>query len=343
MAKKTGKSHVTHRSSLGAGAGSPSAAIYSVGAGDKPDTLAVSSVGDAPLAGSYVSLTPVTVKGGTYLLGFDPASATLDVYGFSPKAPYLSKVSAQPSVGKGHDILNVFSLGNVPYLVMYAAAKGVFEIYAIGDDLKLSAKPYKFFRNHELALSQGFTTLKPFVVQGQVAFLGYNGTNGYVAIYTAATIPMARADSDKPAIQFLPVWAHMWAKGWERFAMFQFGGSNFFLKTNTWKPNVNIDHVLDQPSAGTVEVGSLLGPEGTTGQLQDLKDSQTLTSCEPFIFGNGDPYFVTYISASGATTLNRFHGDCLGWTTVASLTAETGGKLVTPVVVSPDSVFLVIA
>jgi hypothetical protein len=315
--------------------------IYSVGAGSKPDTLNVADAGSVALAGSYVSITPVTVKGSTYALGFDPTSDSIDVYTFSVKAPFLHKLSTKLAVGKGRDILNVFTLANTPYLVMYTANSGVFEVYAIHDDLTPSAKPYKFFRNHEMALSQGFTTLKPFVCQGQVGFLGYRGDTGYVALYTAATIPAA-ADPTKPPILMLPVWAHQWAKGWTRFALFQFGGSNFFLKTNTWKPNVNIDHILDQLSAGTAEVGSLVGAEATTLPLQDLKDAQTLTTCEPFTFGNGDPYFATYESKNGEITLNRFHGNCLGWTTVATVAGKKGCKLLTAVAVSPTSLYLII-
>ena len=310
--------------------------------GAKRRTLSVSEVGTAPVAGSYAILTPVAIKGATYLLGFDSASETLDVYTLSAKSPYLSPAKAKPKVGKGRDLLNVFVLGGVPYLVMYTAKNGVFEVYAIADDLSLSAVPYKFYRNHELAVSQGFTTIKFFVCQGQVAFLGYNNKTGYVGLYTASTIPGSAGDPKKPPVQMLPVWAHVWAQGWNRFAFFQFGGATFFLKTNTWKPNVNIDHVLDVLAQGTVEVGALVGAQGSTGQLQDLKDAQKLTHCEPFLLGH-DPYFVTYTSSSGAMTLNRFHGDCLGWTTEASLEAQSGGTAVTPVAMSADSVLLIVA
>jgi hypothetical protein len=343
LEKKNSKSRTAAKSARATTGPSKQAAIYSVSAGGKPNTLTVSALGTAPVNGSYASLTPITIKGATYLLGFSPASATLDIYSFSAKKPYLTGVAAKPTIGTGRDILNVFSLGGVSYLVMYTAKNGVFEVYAVGDDFSLSAKPYEFFRNHELAISQGFSTLKTFLCQGQVAFLGYNNVNGYVALYTAETIPEAAGGAAKPPIQINPVWAHAWAKGWNRFALFQFGGCTFFLKTNTWKPNVNIDHVLDVLAQGTVEVGALVGAEGTTGQLQSLANAQSLTNCEPFIFGPGDPYFVTYISKSGAMTLNRFNGDCLGWTTEVSLTAQTDGTAVTPVMVSAQSVFLIVA
>jgi hypothetical protein len=294
------------------------------------------------MRGSYASLTPVTVKGATYLLGFNSASEALDVYALSAKSPYLTVAKPKPKIGKGRDILNLFVLGGAPYLVMYTAKNGVFEVYAIADDFSLSPVPYKFFRNHELAVSKGFTTVKCFVCQGQVAFLGYDNKSGYVGLYSASAIPASAADKKKPPVQMGPVWAHVWAQGWNRFAFFQFGGATFFLKTNTWKPNVNIDHVSDALAQGTVEVGSLVGAEGSTGQLQDLKDAQKLTHCEPFVLGH-DPYFVAYISSSGAMTLNRFHGDCLGWTTEASLKAQARGTAVAPVAKSAESVLLIVA
>ncbi len=134
----------------------------------------------------------------------------------------------------------------------------------------------------------------------------------------------------------LPIWAHPWAPGWTRFAFFQFGGENFFLKTNVGnskKLNVNIDHVLDTLSAGTAEVGTQL----------TLADALELNNVEPFTLGAGDPYFATYISKSGTLTLNRFHSDCLGWTTVAKFDGEPGTRVMAPVRTSDRNVFLVLA
>jgi hypothetical protein len=124
----------------------------------------------------------------------------------------------------------------------------------------------------------------------------------------------------------------MWAQGWTRFAFFQFGGENFFLKTNTWKPNVNIDHVLDDLAAGTAEVGSYL----------TLANAQRLDIVQPFSLGHGDPYFVSYMRSNGQLTLNRFHSDCLGWTTVASLTSKVGAAHVVPVQTADNSLFLLV-
>ena len=107
-----------------------------------------------------------------------------------------------------------------------------------------------------------------------------------------------------------------------RFAFFLLGGEPFFLKTNTKKLNVNIDHVLDTLASGTTEVGTLL--------QNQLPDALKITNVEPLLLGNADPWFVTYISPTGAATLNRIHADCLGWTQGASFKAPNGSTTVTP-------------
>jgi hypothetical protein len=165
--------------------------------------------------------------------------------------------------------------------------------------------------------------------------LGYSMKTGYVAIYTASVTPVS-ATPGTPPLLMLPVWAHPWAPGWTRFAFFQFGGENFFLKTNVADPaklNVNIDHIFDTLSAGTVEVGSHL----------PLADALDLSNVEPFTLGDGDPYFVAYISKSGSATLSRFHSDGLGWTPVAKFNAQAGAGVVTPVATADGKLFLVFA
>jgi hypothetical protein len=280
------------------------AAIYSIAPGDKPDTLALNEVGKQTIKGGYASLTSTRIRDSIYLFGYNPSENHLDVYEFTETSPWLKLLDVKPAIGSGADIINTFILGNQPYLAVYTAGTGIFEIYKIKEDFT-NSKPYQFYRNHELAISQGFTTVKTFTQFGQVVFLGYNGTNGYVAMYTVGVTAFS-AEPDVPPVVMTPAWSHQWAKGWTRFAFFQLGGENFFLKTNTWKPNVNIDHVLDALSAGTVEVGTRLS----------LRAAQELNNVESFVLGNGDPYFVTYISKSGDVTLNRFNSDCLGWITV---------------------------
>ena len=305
--------------------------IYSV-APDGKAALDCKEVGSSSaIPTSYQSLLSLRFNGGTYLLGHQAGSAQVDVFQFSNKSPWLKRVAAKTKIDKGTDLIEVFTLGNRAYIAAYAAKKGVFNVYAIADDFSLS-QPYKFFRNHEPSLSQGFTTLSSFTLYGQVVLLGYRGDNGYVAMYTIAVT------SGTPAgvapLVITPAWAHQWAKGWTRFAFFQLGGENFFFKTNTWKWNVNIDHVLDNPAAGTVEVGT---------NMDLSKELKSVDAVRAFVLGSGDPYFAAYTKKNGHLSLNRFNSDCLGWTPEGAVTAKANAAQVCPVCVAADQVFLVVA
>lgn len=306
------------------------ASVFSVVAGAKPDTLVAKQVGTSALHAAYASLTPVAVGAKNYLLGYAPARSALDVYEFVAKPGSLKPVKQQPEIGKAKDIINVFTLANQPYICAYTAKNGVFEVFSLSGDLSVS-QPYKFYRNHELAISKEFTTLKPFTQYGQVAFLGYRGDTGYVAMYSVA-VTVASAKPGVPPLLMTPMWAHPWAPGWTRFAFFSLGGVPFFLKTNTKVLNVNIDHVLDALPSGTAEIGT---------ELQDqLPDALKITNVEPFTLKGGEPYFVTYIAGSGAAALYRIHGDCLGWTEQAQFQASKNASVVTPVQAG-DQTFIV--
>lgn len=308
----------------------PKATVFSVALGSSLSDAAVKQLGSATLAADYSVVEHLTVNKNTYLIGYDPSSASADMYQVTASAPYLSLSKTQLAIGKAKDKLNVFTLGNLPYLSVYTAKNGVFQVYAVGDDLSLS-QPYQFYRNHELALSQNFSTLKFFLQFGQVVALGYRD-DGYVGMYTASIVSTSPAGV--PPLLMTPIWAHMWAPGWTRFAFFQLGGEPFFLKTNTKKLNVNIDHVLDTLASGTAEVGTLLQDQ--------LPDAMKITNVEPLLLGNEDPWFVTYISSTGAATLNRIHSDCLGWTQGASFKGPTGSTNVTPVVAGDQTLLVFI-
>jgi hypothetical protein len=307
-----------------------SSAVFQIATDGKAQPFSAKQIAAPQLLRKYASLNPVSAGGKLYLFGYDPAQAQCDVYAVSAKAPCLSHVAAKPAIGKAKDIINTFMLGNVSYLAAYTAKKGIFDVYSVGADLSLS-QPYKFYRNHELAISLGFTTVKPFSLYGQVYFLGYRGDTGYVAMYSASTIVSSPAP-DVPPLQMLPIWSHPWAAGWTRFAFFPLGGETFFLKTNTKILNVNIDHVLDSPASGTTEVGTLLQSQ--------LPDALNLTNVEPLLLGKGDPHFVTYRADTGAATLNRIHGDCLGWTQLAQFSAPAKMAVVTPVSVGDQNLIV---
>ena len=263
-----------------------------------------------------------------YLVGYDPGADEAAISEFTPTAPWLTPLAVKPRLGSGKNIITAFTLGNVPYLVAYSADNGVLDIYSIAGDLSLS-KAFHYSRNHEPGITQGFTTLKAFTSFGQVVFMGYNNATGRVAMYKIEAL--ATSLNGVPPIAITSTWSHQWAKGWTRFAFFQLGGSNFFLKTNTWRPNVNIDHVNDVLSVGTSEVASHLR----------LQDDQTLNNVEPFVLGHADPYFVTYLKSKGRLTINRFHSDCTGWTTATALDSIPGASCVTPIAIG-GTVFLLV-
>jgi hypothetical protein len=306
------------------------ATVYQVETADQANSLRVTEVAK-PVGDwdQYASLSTVTAGQRVCLLGFKSAAGELDVYEFTGAAPCAKLAGNKIQIGVERDIVNTFMLGNRPHLAVYKAKNGIFEIYALGDDLALSA-PLQYFRNHEPAITKNFTTVKFFTSFGQVVMLGYDFASGYVAAYTLAAT--ATSPGGVPPIMVTPAWSHMWAPGWTRFAFFQYGGANFFLKTNTAKPNVNIDHINDVLSMGTVEIGSKL----------NLPDAQTLNNVEPFVLGGGDPYFVTYVKSTGQAVLYRFRGDCLGWIAAGKVSSQTNAGLVTPVTMPDGEVFLLV-
>ena len=149
----------------------------------------------------------------------------------------------------------------------------------------------------------GFTTIAPFTSLSGQYFLGYNINDGTVAAFSISVIPTS-AGSIPPLIA-LNVWYHRWARGWTRFVFFQLGGANFFFKINTAKLNVNIDHLQDNPAAGTIEVG-------TTLQSQ-LPDALKIDIATLVPWSYGDPYFLTYTASTGQTAVYHIHADCKGW------------------------------
>ncbi|GAF71683.1 unnamed protein product [marine sediment metagenome] len=276
---------------------------------EKVDIVNVDSVLDVeldhPLANRPTNLVTAQIAGKCYLLMYEASSDVAAVYSVDDDAKQLH-LAGKLKIRAGWDSVDHLVIGNQPHLMCYQKLKGIFHFFPVISPTEV-APPYEFYRNHDPGITKGFSVIKPFVAAGAAAFLGYCQEDGRVAIYTLSVT--ATSLDGVPPLNALNVWSHQWAKGWTRFAFFQFGGENFFLKTNIAKPNVNIDHILDGLSGGTIEVATKMA----------LKDAQELDVVTPVILANGDPYFVTY-RKSGAITVNRFHADCLGWTTVAELT-----------------------
>jgi hypothetical protein len=273
-----------------------------------------------------VSTTAAALRGEYHLLLYPRTTKEVTTLRVSSDGTEIAETGVPLSVGAGWDYVESFILGNQLHIMAYQKAKGIFSFFPILPDLTCAA-PYRFFRNHDPGVTAGFATVRTFVAQGGLVYLGYNAQTGDVAMYTLFVT--ATSPPGVPPLASLCVWSHKWAPGWVRFAFFQWAGENFFLKTNVKKPNVNIDHVCDTLSNGTVEVGS---------QLQ-LKDAQELSIVEPFTSQTASPYFVTY-KPDGRTTVNRFHGDGLGWTTVGESETVAGATHIVPIKTSAKQLFL---
>jgi hypothetical protein len=295
------------------------------------------------LGGTCSTLTPVLVKEEAYLLAYDSTSGKATVVRQTSAAPWLTRVGSI-ALGTALDAIEPFILANQPYLMCYQAKAGIdpngaatrdgtFTFCQVLESLKLGVG-YRFRRTHELGITKGFTTVKAFTSAGQVTFLGYNAATGYVAIFTlsiTATSPPFTPPGTPPLVA-VPKWSHPWAPGWTRFAFFQLGGENFFFKTNTVTPNVNIDHVHDDLTMGTVEVSSQM--------QQRYPGVMNLQIVQPLVLGNGDPHFIGYDS-DGTTTINRFHVDCQGWTKVASFAAPAGATQIVSSVIGDRALIVV--
>ncbi len=307
---------------------SGSASIYLIRTDDRSNVTGVETLGSTEdLAAGYSCLFPMVVGERTHLLAYDGASGGLDVFQLLDSAPWLTKPSLATRIDSGFDIIEPFVMGNQHHLMCYDSRAGAFQFLALTDGFSLS-KPYRYSRDREPGATPGFTTLKAFVAFGQLGILGYSFDDGHVAIFRLSVRTTSSA-AGVPPLSLSPVWSHYWAKGWTRFAFFQFGGENFFLKTNVLKPNVNIDHVLDDLS-GTVPVGSHL----------DLQAAERLDIVRSLDLIEG-PHFITY-QKTGEATLNRIRGDCLGWTTLTSFKSKENAAHVVPFNVGGRAMMLIV-
>jgi hypothetical protein len=311
----------------------PQPTLYRIRPGSRYDELAVEQVwtqGDSgPFGSGYRQIVPHTIGGNLYLLGFTAESGKADVLKVDGCEPSFTPVDARIDLGGPQDIIEPFVLGNIPHLVAYKAQHGDFSFIPLSADLA-SQPAYPYKRIREPGITAGFDVTQPIVVNGLVYILCYAFKTGNVNIYSLAVTATAQPGSapGTPPLLAIPIWVHQWAAKWTRFAFFQMGAETFFFKTNVGKLNVNIDHVLDDPSQGTVEVGTYL----------ELENALTIDIVRPFSLG-GDPYFLTYMK-DGTTTFNRFHGDCQGWTKGASLNTVTEASQIVPFTSGKDAFVL---
>jgi hypothetical protein len=250
------------------------------------------------------------------LIAVDGATHETTAFEVQASTPWIKPVESHLDLEAPFDLIKPFLLGNVPHLLTYASEPGQFAFYPVVDDLS-SKPPFRYVRRRGPAATNGFDVAAPMDVGGAVYYLCYGSESGRVIVYSLTVT--ASSPSDRAPLASAPVWVHQWARRWVRFAFFQLGGGNFFLKTNVGRLNVNIDRVLDDPADGTVEVGTQL----------DLEDALELDIVRAFYLEGSMPYFLTY-KKNGRTTFNRFHSDCRGWTTEARLSCVRGATQIVP-------------
>jgi hypothetical protein len=282
--------------------------------------------GEEPLASGYRHLVSLTLAGAAYLIAVgETGEAT--AFAVTGAEPWLAPAASSLELGGPWDTIEPFQLGGATYLLAYASTTGELAFIPLDEQLR-SHTPYRFSRVRPPGPTAGFDVAQPIVVNGMVYVLCYSAATGNVNAYSLTATAAAAAGSppQTPALLAAPIWVHQWARNWTRFAFFQLGGETFFLKTNTGKLNVNIDHVLDDPTQGTVEVGTYL----------QLDNALELDLVRAFHLGGGDPYFIAYLG-NGSTTLYRFHGDCQGWTAQASLQTIADATQIVPVDVAGET------
>jgi hypothetical protein len=309
----------------------PTPTLYSITAGTARGTLDVTQVwsqdGDSPFASGYKAIVPITSGTDTYLIGLE-ADGTGTAFKATNQAPWFQEVPSSIAVGN-FDVVNPFILGMTPWLLAYDSDSGVLSFYPVNSDLTAPQPPFTY-SHKRTPLTTGFTVCEPVVINSLLYVVMYSFKTGDVNIWSlnVTPYPVAGSPAGTPALQILPVWVHQWAKSWDRFAFFYMGGESFFFKINFGsKLNVNIDHILDDPSEGSVEVG--------TWMQNQLTDPTKIDIVEPFTMGGGEPYYVTY-RTDGSTDWFRIHADCQGWTKENSGSTIASASQVVPYQIGGD-------
>jgi hypothetical protein len=269
---------------------------------------------NALFGGRSDHLLSVSTGDGAYVFAVDRQTGATEALRLDATNPSFAPVRSTIDLNGAWDIVESFEVGGVTHLLTYASDSGQFGYFPITSDLR-AGRPYLFARARGEDKTPGFTTVAPVVIGGFVYQLCYDFDSGRVVIYALRVT--ARSEAGSPPLLANSVWVHQWARKWTNFAFFELGGESFFLKTNVGRLNVNIDHILDDPSGGTIEVRSHL----------DLDDALDIDLVRSFTLGRGDPYFLSHLK-NGETRINRIGGDCGGWDTEAALSALADAQVV---------------
>lgn len=240
--------------------------------------------------------------GEAILLAMDAGQSRIDSY-------RLDDLTAAPvfeqhtTVSTHYDLMSSFMLAGQPHVVAYQASTGVMDFFRVTSQRQLEV--IYSYRQSYGAVSSGYTTLLAYDYQGMMLLLAYNQNSGDVAIY------QLQVTSSAP-LQLSSAWNGKWSPGWHHFGLFQWGGENFFIKSNVNHGNETyIDHLSDSPGQGSRPVGRHLPP-------------LTPTALAPLAFA-GMRCFVCYDN-TGQIVINRIDSDGTGWTPSATFSAVTDGS-----------------
>jgi len=301
----------------------PKPTLYRISRARKVNELNVEQVwtqsGKDPLQTGYVHVFATRIAGRQHLLALKVRGA-LSAFRIDSRDPWFTKAPTTANLKAESDVVTPLMQAGSLYLLAYNAS-GTMSLYPLSTKLELGP-PFTFDHPLPPGASTGFTVVQPIIVRNLVYLLCYAAATGDVKTYalssTATAPPGTRAGT--PALLVQPLWEHNWAPEWKHFAFFELGDENFFFKINTKFPTVNIDHVLDEPARGTVEVGSHLMIDDAF-EL-DIVRSLTL---------NSYPYLITY-KKDGTTRIYQIRGDCRGWEQQVSLKAVAGATQIVPYV-----------
>ncbi len=302
------------------------ATLYAVQYGTTPNSLHLKETTEITvgpketLAPDISAMVSYSIGADAYLFTYSNKSHHYAIYKVEAGGAALTKTGdGELHYGKAkplaYTIITPFILGGVQYIVAYEPKGGKFDYYALDGKSANGVADYSYYVGLN-PQSRGFTEIDTFNVRYTQYMFAYDTHLGTMIIFQLSVPPIGPKIYTTPYLIANP----SWAPGWVRFACFQWGGENFFLKTNIKEHDVNIDHIFDEPLDGTHPVGD------------DLPLSQTLTTVNPF-FHDFAPYFLTFDEKDGAITFNRFHSDAKGWTEQASNLNKIGKhtKFITPI------------
>lgn len=155
------------------------------------------------------------LAGRLLLAGYDSASPELDFYELTPCSPRLDPAGSV-HVGTDWDLLAFVVVANVTYANLYQAKNGYFAFLSVSADLKTTAR-FNYNRSHAPATTQGFTTIKPFVLAGGIVILAYSIDSGPMSMYTLTSLAMS--ETDVARLQDRVAGGFQWAKGCARLAL----------------------------------------------------------------------------------------------------------------------------